>query len=97
MSNVRGILGSDIAKAIRKHGVDPVFIAVKRDGMLCLFMGDESDFEDVATDLWDNGVPLEEGRTCRVCGCSDYIACPGGCYWVEDDLCSQCVGKEKDR
>lgn len=33
-------------------------------------------------------------RTCRVCGCTDDHACPGGCYWVEDDLCSECVGKE---
>jgi len=29
-------------------------------------------------------------RSCRVCGCTDYCACPGGCYWVEDDLCSNC-------
>ena len=28
--------------------------------------------------------------TCRVCGCTDDQACPGGCYWVEDGLCSQC-------
>lgn len=27
-------------------------------------------------------------RRCRVCGCTDDNACPGGCYWVEDDLCS---------
>lgn len=33
-------------------------------------------------------------RTCRVCGCTDYQACPGGCHWVEDDLCSSCVPKE---
>lgn len=32
-------------------------------------------------------------RVCRVCGCSQFRACPGGCYWVEDDLCSACVGK----
>lgn len=28
---------------------------------------------------------------CRVCGCTDDNACPGGCYWVEDDLCSKCA------
>jgi len=33
-------------------------------------------------------------RTCRVCGCTDDHACPGGCYWVELDLCSACVGAE---
>lgn len=29
-------------------------------------------------------------RACRVCNCTDDDACPGGCYWVEDDLCSRC-------
>ena len=31
-------------------------------------------------------------QRCRVCGCTDCNACPGGCYWVEADLCSACVG-----
>ena len=29
--------------------------------------------------------------TCRSCGCTDEKACPGGCYWVDPDLCSSCV------
>ncbi len=29
-------------------------------------------------------------QVCRVCGCTQNNACPGGCYWVEDDLCSAC-------
>jgi hypothetical protein len=29
-------------------------------------------------------------RTCRVCGCTERNACPGGCSWVDVDLCSQC-------
>ena len=32
---------------------------------------------------------------CRVCGCTDDNACPGGCYWVEEDLCSECVEADK--
>ncbi len=28
---------------------------------------------------------------CRVCGCTDDFACPGGCAWVEDDLCTSCA------
>jgi hypothetical protein len=35
---------------------------------------------------YDDDVP-----TCRVCGCTDDYGCPGGCYWVEPDLCSQCA------
>lgn len=29
-------------------------------------------------------------RACRSCGCTDARACPGGCWWVEADLCSTC-------
>jgi hypothetical protein len=30
-------------------------------------------------------------RRCRICGCTDTRACPGGCFWVEPDLCSSCA------
>ena len=29
--------------------------------------------------------------TCRECGCSESIACPEGCWWVEADFCSTCA------
>lgn len=40
-----------------------------------------------------NFVSLPTGRRCRVCGCTDLAACPGGCWWVEDGLCSSCAAK----
>ena len=30
-------------------------------------------------------------RHCRICGCTDLSACPDGCHWVENDLCSNCI------
>lgn len=30
-------------------------------------------------------------RTCRVCGCTDLRACPGGCAWAGPDLCTNCT------
>lgn len=32
---------------------------------------------------------------CRVCGCTELQACPGGCRWISDeqDLCDACVQK----
>lgn len=27
---------------------------------------------------------------CRICGCTDERGCPGGCEWVEVELCSIC-------
>lgn len=38
----------------------------------------------------------EERRVCRVCGCTDDNACPGGCYWVERNLCSACKLESED-
>lgn len=35
----------------------------------------------------------DAGAACRVCGCTDERACPGGCTWVEPDLCSRCTGE----
>lgn len=32
----------------------------------------------------------ENGRECRVCGCTENRACFGGCHWIGPDLCSQC-------
>lgn len=35
---------------------------------------------------------------CRCCGCTEHNACISiqgdPCAWVEDDLCSECVGRE---
>jgi hypothetical protein len=30
---------------------------------------------------------------CRVCGCTDAVACHGRCSWTEPDLCSSCAGR----
>lgn len=30
-------------------------------------------------------------RRCRVCGCTEQQACPGGCSWAGADLCSSCA------
>lgn len=36
--------------------------------------------------------------TCRVCGCTEFNACDGGCWWVdlEQTLCSTCSGTADD-
>jgi hypothetical protein len=28
---------------------------------------------------------------CSECGCSAEAPCEGGCFWVDDDLCSSCA------
>lgn len=35
-------------------------------------------------------------RSCRNCSCTDTQACPGGCYWVSEDLCSACAPPRAD-
>ena len=39
---------------------------------------------------------LFDEQRCRVCGCTWDNACEGGCYWVEDDLCSKCAEKMQE-
>lgn len=48
--------------------------------------------------LLESGTPgiLDVVAACRVCGCTEEQACPGGCWWVPDpwvegDLCSACL------
>lgn len=31
---------------------------------------------------------------CRVCRCTDEVACMTVCWWVEEDLCSSCADDE---
>jgi hypothetical protein len=33
----------------------------------------------------------DESMVCRVCGCSWFDPCWGGCSWVETNLCSKCA------
>lgn len=49
-------------------------------------------------DLYPDGPDLAALgiRACRECGCTDEDACPGGCAWIEPDLCSQCAGDPDD-
>ncbi len=41
---------------------------------------------------------LREAR-CTVCGCTDSMACQGGCYWLSVNrrtgkgICSKCAGR----
>lgn len=46
---------------------------------------------------WGSGQPAAPPpiaeRRCAVCGCTEEHACPGGCYWVLPNLCSQCAAK----
>ncbi len=58
------------------------------------FMDDDCDIEGFPIQQDDE--PLFDERKCRVCGCTDYCACPGGCYWVEWDLCSACAEKMEE-
>lgn len=30
---------------------------------------------------------------CQICGCTDKKACPGGCFWIMSEICSNCIRK----
>jgi hypothetical protein len=54
--------------------------------------GELLDYLGVVADDLANAI---EAQRCRICGCTDNHACPEGCYWVEEDLCSACAEKLK--
>jgi hypothetical protein len=49
----------------------------------------EREIEERAAPFAENG-EIRPPRRCRVCGCTDERPCPGGCFWVAADLCSNC-------
>lgn len=50
--------------------------------------------------LTDAGEPLAQAqwiklnRQCRICGCTDEEACPGGCSWSQPEICSTCARRQ---
>lgn len=64
-------------------------VAVRGGYQLSIFMSVDS-YQDLMLEVDSLEMPR-----CRICGCTDDNACPGGCSWAEDDLCSECV--ETDR
>lgn len=47
-------------------------------------------FIDGKIDYLVKPIEVSEEQKCKVCGCTQNNACEGGCYWVEDNLCSKC-------
>lgn len=41
-------------------------------------------------DILGAALDVEAGDYCRVCGCTENIACPEICHWVAEGLCSSC-------
>ncbi len=48
-------------------------------------------YDPYETGCDDCPVVLGTEQKCRVCGCTWFTPCEGGCFWVEDDLCSKCT------
>jgi len=40
------------------------------------------------------GELLAAVRQCRICGCTDAEACPGGCSWAQPEICSTCAARQ---
>lgn len=59
------------------------------DGRFAILPVQPNDKEKAELNLFFSD--MESKRRCRVCGCTDDCACPEGCYWVEEDLCSECA------
>ncbi|CAM4165616.1 hypothetical protein [Erysipelothrix aquatica] len=38
---------------------------------------------------------MSDIEKCKRCGCDWYHPCEGGCYWVDDELCSSCATEDE--
>ncbi|GAA3172244.1 hypothetical protein [Nonomuraea salmonea] len=77
-------------------------LATARHGVIAVMADDPAEPRRLALVLFQVPQPEEmpelsvwDPPACRVCGCTDERACPGGCAWVSDpfvlsDLCSAC-------
>lgn len=90
-------LAPDQASEMRTENVD----FKKAFGLSCRVLGDylECPYAECGVEeswrRWQKYIieKTENEDVCRVCGCTQHNACKGGCYWVEPDLCSKCVGE----
>jgi hypothetical protein len=79
----------EIAKAVIAYGMTDAFCKDTCKAAKCV--GVKPDIKECIQCCinWLNSEPDEP--ECRVCGCTEFNACAGGCYWVEPDLCSRCA------
>lgn len=52
---------------------------------------DRYEREGIMAILKFEGIGIVDKRRCSICGCTQLRACPGGSYWVTEDLCSKCL------
>lgn len=96
-------LGIDAHSKLRQGAGLPTLEQLEAEMMLLRLQVELADLEQLAAGvaelagiraaLEQIGRPPEE-RVCRICECTDLDPCEGGCCWVEEDLCSQCVGAD---
>jgi hypothetical protein len=52
---------------------------------------ESSETKPVLTGALVKMIQAGEELKCRGCGCTNKRACPGGCSWIEKDLCDRCL------
>ena len=71
---------------------EPLILRERKDGLLERLhpMGAPEllDLGDLADEVEED----QDTPVCRKCGCRDDLACDAGCFWIEEDLCSSCLG-----
>ncbi|MGE4321039.1 MAG: hypothetical protein AB7E61_06305 [Acholeplasmataceae bacterium] len=90
------ILASDAALLgeILQKIEDARYEAGKKINQSYIVVNRDEPYADTIMGIIAKGEEMKHHKqTCRVCGCDDLHSCKGGCYWVEEDLCSQCSEK----
>jgi hypothetical protein len=84
--------------------VDPAFKDRRRQTLEKMLRAHDANDDDKYCEGYDELIATEreagefdeyEFGMCRVCGCTEFEACPGGCGWADEThtLCTNCVDK----
>ena len=49
------------------------------------------------TAIWNGRCSRCDQKICYICGCTESAACPGGCFWTRENICSQCDAETADQ
>lgn len=84
--------GGALVRRVRSRPPAPPVAELSFDEVNAILAQAAAEAPDV---LPDGKFKFSATGRCRVCGCTDERACPGGCVWAEPSLCSRCARRRR--
>lgn len=75
----------------RYYCLHPAVVAGIGSVMICRCQRGSDEITIKSSPTWCPKKVNSSNWRCKICGCTDELACVGGCYWVAPNLCSKCA------